>query len=43
VSRAREIATTLREWIAAGRFLLGEPQLPVPTVPWTGSVPEPVA
>lgn len=37
--RAREIAQTLKDWIASGRFLLGEPQLPLPTAAWKGSVP----
>ncbi|GAB4273649.1 MAG: homocysteine biosynthesis protein [Deferrisomatales bacterium] len=37
--RAREIAGHLKEWIASGRFLLGEAQVPLPTAPWTGAVP----
>jgi uncharacterized protein (DUF39 family) len=28
--RAREIAQTLKEWIAGGQFLLGEPQFTLP-------------
>ena len=31
-SRAVEIATTLKEWILSGRFLLTEPVAPLPTV-----------
>jgi len=30
VVRAREIAATLKEWIAQGKFLLGEPQFTLP-------------
>jgi uncharacterized protein (DUF39 family) len=30
VTRAREIAATLKEWIGAGNFLLGEPQWLLP-------------
>lgn len=30
VVRAREIAATLKEWIAGGQFLLGEPQFTLP-------------
>jgi uncharacterized protein (DUF39 family) len=30
--RAREIAETLKGWIAEGKFLLGEPQSPIPGV-----------
>jgi uncharacterized protein (DUF39 family) len=36
VPRAREIAGLLKDWIHAGRFTLGAPQLPLPTVPWGG-------
>ncbi len=39
VPRAREIAGLLKEWIASGRFTLGEPQMPLPSAPWTGTVP----
>ncbi|PKN66737.1 MAG: hypothetical protein CVU57_05565 [Deltaproteobacteria bacterium HGW-Deltaproteobacteria-15] len=31
--RAREIASTLKQWIARGEFLLTEPVVPMPTVP----------
>ena len=31
-SRAREVATILKDWIAAGSFLLSEPVAPVPSV-----------
>jgi uncharacterized protein (DUF39 family) len=30
--RAREVANTLKEWISAGRFLLGEPVELLPSV-----------
>ena len=40
VPRAREIAGHLKEWIGSGRFTLGEPQVLLPTAPWTGTVPE---
>jgi L-aspartate semialdehyde sulfurtransferase len=30
VIKAREIAATLKTWIAKGRFLLGEPQFTLP-------------
>lgn len=33
---ALEIATTLKEWISSGRFLLGEPQETLPSVPFAG-------
>jgi uncharacterized protein (DUF39 family) len=33
-SAALEIATTLKEWIKSGRFLLGEPQETLPSVPF---------
>jgi L-aspartate semialdehyde sulfurtransferase len=33
-STALEIATTLKEWIASGKFLLGEPQETLPSVPF---------
>ncbi len=33
---AREIAETLKEWIGSGRFLLGEPQETLPSVPFEG-------
>jgi uncharacterized protein (DUF39 family) len=33
---AVEIATILKEWIASGRFLLGEPQETLPSVPFAG-------
>ncbi|MDF1553885.1 MAG: homocysteine biosynthesis protein [Deferrisomatales bacterium] len=39
ISRAREIAVTLKQWLDDGRFNLGEPQIPLATVPWTGTVP----
>jgi uncharacterized protein (DUF39 family) len=39
IPRAREIAVTLKEWLADGRFSLGEAQIPLPTVPWAGTVP----
>ncbi len=35
-SAAREIAETLKEWIGSGRFLLGEPQETLPSVPFEG-------
>lgn len=35
-SAAREIASILKEWIASGRFLLGEPQETLPSVPFEG-------
>jgi uncharacterized protein (DUF39 family) len=35
-SAAREIAGILKEWIAAGTFLLGEPQETLPSVPFEG-------
>jgi uncharacterized protein (DUF39 family) len=35
-SVALEIANTLKEWIEAGRFLLGEPQETLPSVPFQG-------
>jgi uncharacterized protein (DUF39 family) len=35
-SAAREIATILKEWIASGRFLLGEPQETLPSVAFEG-------
>jgi uncharacterized protein (DUF39 family) len=31
MSRARQIAQTLKEWIAKGDFLLGEPQMMLPS------------
>ena len=31
-SRAREVANTLKDWIAAGSFLLSEPVAPIPSV-----------
>ncbi|MFP5213790.1 MAG: homocysteine biosynthesis protein [Acidobacteriota bacterium] len=31
--RAQEVASTLKEWILKGQFLLGEPQHHIPTVP----------
>ena len=37
VARAREIAVCLKEWIASGRFTLGEPQVGLPSAPWAGS------
>jgi uncharacterized protein (DUF39 family) len=40
LSKARQIAGLLKQWIAAGRFTLGEPQVPLPTAPWTRSRPE---
>jgi uncharacterized protein (DUF39 family) len=39
IPRAREIAVTLKQWLGDGRFSLGEPQIPLATVPWTGTVP----
>ncbi|MFZ2446000.1 MAG: homocysteine biosynthesis protein [Syntrophobacteraceae bacterium] len=36
--RAKEIATTLKEWIRKGEFLLGEPQKPLPSAPRTESI-----
>jgi L-aspartate semialdehyde sulfurtransferase len=33
-SAALEIATTLKEWITSGKFLLGEPQETLPSVPF---------
>ncbi|HMK37615.1 MAG TPA: homocysteine biosynthesis protein [Desulfomonilaceae bacterium] len=33
-SAAREIATILKEWIESGKFLLGEPQETLPSVPF---------
>lgn len=36
VPRAREIASLLKDWIRSGRFTLGAPQEPLPTVPWPG-------
>ena len=39
IPRAREIAVTLKQWLDDGRFSLGEPQIPLATVPWTGTVP----
>ena len=33
VPLAREIAGILKEQVATGRFLLGEPQVPMPTAP----------
>jgi L-aspartate semialdehyde sulfurtransferase len=33
---ALEIARTLKEWISSGRFLLGEPQETLPSVPFAG-------
>ncbi len=39
VPRAREIAVALKGEIAAGRFTLGEPQVPLPTAPWPGLPP----
>jgi uncharacterized protein (DUF39 family) len=38
--RAREIAATLKEWITSGSFTLGEPQIGLPSTPWTGALPE---
>jgi len=35
-SAAREIASILKEWIASGRFLLGEPQETLPSAPFEG-------
>lgn len=35
-SAAREIASTLKEWIQSGRFLLGEAQETLPSVPFEG-------
>lgn len=35
-SAAREIAVTLKEWIASGGFILGEPQETLPSVPFEG-------
>jgi uncharacterized protein (DUF39 family) len=35
-SAAREIASTLKEWIDSGRFLLGEPQETLPSAPFEG-------
>jgi uncharacterized protein (DUF39 family) len=35
--RAKEIAEILKEWIAKGEFLLGEPQKMIPSVPRTAS------
>lgn len=35
-SAAREIAGILKEWIASGRFLLGEPQETLPSAPFDG-------
>ncbi len=35
-SRAREIADTLKQWILAGSFLLGEPQQTLPSVEFRG-------
>lgn len=40
ISRAREIAGILKEWVGSGRFTLGEPQVPLPTAPWTGQKAE---
>lgn len=40
ISRAREIAGLLKEWIAVGRFTLGEAQVPLPSVAWGGKIPE---
>jgi uncharacterized protein (DUF39 family) len=37
--RAREIAATLKEWITSGSFTLGEPQIGLPSTPWTGALP----
>jgi L-aspartate semialdehyde sulfurtransferase len=31
-SRAREIATILKEWIHSGKFLLGQPQRPITSI-----------
>ena len=31
-SRAREVANTLKNWIAEGSFLLSEPVAPMPSV-----------
>jgi len=39
IPRAREIAGILKQWLSDGRFSLGEPQLPLATVPWTGTLP----
>jgi len=35
-SAAREIAATLKDWIASGNFLLGEPQETLPSAPFEG-------
>jgi len=35
-SSAKEIASTLKEWIQSGRFWLGEPQETLPSVPFEG-------
>lgn len=37
--RAREIAGVLKDWIASGRFTLGEAQVPLPSAPWAGTMP----
>ena len=31
--RAKEIAESLKSWIAKGEFILGEPQMMIPSVP----------
>jgi uncharacterized protein (DUF39 family) len=36
IPMAREIAGALKDWIASGHFTLGEPQVPLPSVPWGG-------
>jgi len=41
--RAREVANTLKEWISAGRFLLGEPVELLPSVEIPASDPETVS
>jgi len=37
--RAREIAAELKQWILRDRFELGEPQIPLPSAPWTVQIP----
>jgi uncharacterized protein (DUF39 family) len=41
--RAREVANTLKEWISAGRFLLGEPVELLPSVEVPSPDPETVS
>jgi uncharacterized protein (DUF39 family) len=40
LSRAREIANILKDWIAAGAFTLGAPQIELPSAPVEIKIPE---